>query len=170
MALLARVPLVAANISTAEMMEVYGQLPSATLSAALTEPALKQLQQEIHDSHCQMLPESQLPAMTAVQQARDARMAQSLVVTESPGTGLRMLVAGNFHIRRDLGVPRYLRALDAGISEAEIVTLALLEVDPESTDPHDYLQQFSTVLPYDFIWFTPAISDEDYCASLQGRQ
>jgi hypothetical protein len=55
---------------------------------------------------------------------------------------------------------------DAPINN-NIVALSFMEVDPEITDPSEYLQQFGAVPAYDFIWFTPAISNEDYCASLR---
>jgi hypothetical protein len=42
-----------------------------------------------------------------------------------------------------------------------------MEVDGASNNPADYLQQFGSVKAYDYIWFTPAVSDEDYCASLR---
>ena len=96
-------------------------------------------------------------------------MALSLVSDLNPADQdkLRMLVAGNYHIRRDLSVPNYLLALDPALSPDQIVTLAILEVDPKSDDPLDYQQAYSDVMPYDYIWFTPALTDEDYCASLR---
>jgi hypothetical protein len=42
-----------------------------------------------------------------------------------------------------------------------------MEVAPGEEDPSAYLQQFKSQPAFDYIWFTPAISDEDYCASLQ---
>ena len=110
-----------------------------------------------------MLPESQVPAMVRVQQARDASMAKSI---DASAQGTHALIAGNFHARRDLGVANYLPD-DAG----PIVSVGILEVDPDMQNPQDYLQAFSDVLPYDYLWFTPAVSAEDYCASLrEGRE
>ena len=64
---------------------------------AVREPLLEQ----IRESHCGMLPDSQMPAMLAVQQQRDRRMAERLLAAPAPA----MLFAGAFHVRRDLGVP-----------------------------------------------------------------
>lgn len=178
-----KVHLQAANITSEQMMEVYqGELhPDA--SSALNAAAVKKLNEDIDESHCGLLPASQFPSMVRVQQARDYQMAQSMLIniggvnekglapratnssSDDPAR-IRMLIAGNYHIRRDLGVPNYLLSSGA-TTEHEIVSVALLEVENEVVDGNEYLQRFSNVDAYDYIWFTPAISDEDYCASLR---
>ena len=45
-----------------------------------------------------------------------------------------------------------------------------MEVDLSEDDAVAYLQQFGEIMAYDYIWFTPAISDEDYCASLRQEE
>lgn len=157
----------AANISNEEMMEVYGAPTAAEIAAVLDEQTMLALEKDIDESHCGMLPESQFPAMVRVQQARDYAMAGSLVPNNEQQ--LQVLIAGNYHIRRDLGVPNYLLNLQPSLQESQIVSLAFMEVDGASDEPSDYLQQFGSVKAYDYIWFTPAVSDEDYCASL-GQQ
>lgn len=164
------VPVRAANISTVEMRQVYGQPLDSTVAAMLDAAAAQRLNEEIDSSHCQLLPASQFPAMVRVQQSRDYRMAQTLLATPDGVPGVRMLIAGNFHVRRDLAVPRYLQALSPGLTGPRLVALALLEVDAESTNPQEYQQAFSATPPYDFIWFTPALTDEDYCSALQEQQ
>jgi len=159
----AGLPIRAANISTDEMMAVYGAPLAAEVAGALSQPQIERLYTEIDESHCGMLPESQFPAMVRVQQARDASMARSLV---GANAGVQVLIAGNFHARRDLGVTNYLPPGLAGV-----LSVGILEVNPEEQTPLAYLQAFSDVLPYDYLWFTPAVSAEDYCASLrEGRQ
>lgn len=158
-ALAAGVSVAAANISSDEMTAVYRGDPDDSLGGILSELQLAQLNQDIDQSHCGMLPSSQFPAMLRVQQTRDQRMANSMMGFASSGT--RALIAGNFHVRRDLGVPNYIPA-----SAGRVVSLAFMEVDPTSANPQDYLQQFSATAPYDYVWFTPAVSVEDYCASL----
>ncbi|MEX2131185.1 MAG: ChaN family lipoprotein [Pseudohongiellaceae bacterium] len=167
---LAGIPVRSANISETAMREVYAQTADPLPNDILDEAAMQQLNEEIDSSHCQLLPASQFPAMVRVQQARDYSMAHSLAddAPVAPGK-LRVLIAGNFHVRSDLGVPRYLAYLNPELEESQTVSLAILEVDGESVDPNDYLQAFSAKVPYDFIWFTPALTDEDYCATLQDR-
>ena len=155
----------AANITNEEMMQVYGAPTAAEIEGVLDEQTMVALEKDIDDSHCGMLPESQFPAMVRVQQARDFAMADSL--DSNTQEQLRVLIAGNYHIRRDLGVPNYLLNRQSSLEESQIVSLAFMEVDEASNDPVDYLQQFGSVKAYDYIWFTPAISDEDYCALLR---
>ncbi len=158
-----------ANISSQQVGEMYGQPLDEAVSSVLDATAIEQLNEEIDASHCNMLPASQFPAMVGIQQARDHQMALSLTFEQAdllPGM-IRLLVAGNYHVRQDLSVPNYIMALNPSTSREQIVALAFLEVDPESDDPLDYMQAYSSISPYDFIWFTPSSSNEDYCASLQ---
>jgi len=157
----------AANISDEEMREVYGAPTPAEIEGVLDEQTMVALEKDIDESHCGMLPESQFPAMVRVQQVRDFAMAGSLALNTEQK--LQVLIAGNYHIRRDLGVPNYLFNRQPDLEESQIVTLAFMEVDATSNEPADYLQQFGSVKAYDYIWFTPAVSDEDYCASLRQK-
>ena len=163
------ISMTAANINSARMMQVYSEALPATIQGVLDASTMEQLNFDIDESHCGLLPESQFPAMVRVQQYRDFIMAGSMNSTDQDK--LSVLVAGNYHIRQDLGVPNYLRAQNMQPDDApinnNIVALSFMEVDPEITDPSEYLQQFGAVPAYDFIWFTPAISNEDYCASLR---
>lgn len=160
-ALNAGVPLRTANISRDEMMGVYGGELDAATQARLNETQRQRLEQDIDESHCGMLPQSQFAAMVRVQQARDAVMAQSLQ-SDSGAAGVHVLIAGNFHARRDLGAPNYL-SVDSG----PLLSLAFLEVQADLLQVQDYLESFSSTLPYDYVWFTPAVAAQDYCAGLR---
>jgi len=167
----AEVPVAAANINAATMTQVYSEPLSERIAAVLQQDVVEQLHSDIDDSHCGLLPESQFPAMVRVQQARDQQMASSMITPEPDK--LSLLVAGNYHIRRDLGVPNYLRASRAGIGADDILSIALMEVSPTENDEEGdadvaaYLQQFNPVRAYDYIWFTPVVSEQDYCDSLR---
>lgn len=165
-AIQAGVEINAANISNDEMMQVYGADTPAEIAAVLDEETVAALERDIDESHCGLLPESQFPAMVRVQQARDFAMAESLGAASSKQ---RILIAGNYHIRRDLGAPNYILHAQSNLDPQQIVSLAFLEVDESSAEPADYLQQFGSVKAYDYIWFTPAISNEDYCASMRAQ-
>ncbi|MEE3144042.1 MAG: hypothetical protein VX292_06305, partial [Pseudomonadota bacterium] len=65
------------------------------------------------------------------------------------------------------GVPNYLLAREKTLKNEDILTLSFMEVEPGEADPVVYLQQFKSQLAFDYVWFTPAISDADYCASLR---
>lgn len=161
-ALEADIPVLAGNLDRPAISAIYaGQIPD---NQPLAPEQQQQLLLEIDRSHCGLLPESQFPAMMRVQQARDQQMADALSNPDITPAGIRILLAGNFHVRHDLGVSNYLPQ-DAG----QIVTVAFLEVNPESDDPQDYLEQFSDRSVYDFVWFTPAVLTADYCEQMRNQ-
>ena len=142
-------PLLSANLDRDEILRIYRQVPS--LDGAPAEPAVQEaLLEQIRLSHCQMLPETQLPAMLAVQQQRDRRMAQQLAAAPKPA----MLLAGAFHVRRDLGVPLHL----AQAGGAEALVLMLADVGDEVS-----------ARQADFVWFTPSQPQEDHCAKWRDK-
>lgn len=154
------------------MMQVYGGELDATIAGLLPANIVSQLEKDIDESHCGLLPASQFPAMVRVQQSRDNQMALALHEggEQSGEAGVNVLIAGNYHVRADLGVPNYLRSLQSDTAESAVITISFSEVIQDVTDPADYLQRFSDVAAYDYIWFTPAVSDEDYCTSLRQSQ
>ena len=142
-------PLLAANLERAEIMQIYMQKPVLE-GAASTAPAVqKSLLDDIRESHCGLLPDSQLPAMLAVQQQRDRRMAERVLAAPQPS----VLLAGAFHVRKDLGVPLHLADLGAGEGTAVLV---LAEVGkPVEAGSADY------------VWYTAALAPQDHCAKLR---
>ena len=110
-------PLVAANLSRAEAIaRMRGQLAAADdpRPRDWTEAAERSMATEIRDGHCGLLPERAIAPMTDAQIARDRTMARALVDAHRR-TGLPVvLLAGNGHVRADIGVPVHLAALDPG--------------------------------------------------------
>ncbi|MBB2493437.1 ChaN family lipoprotein [Aquipseudomonas ullengensis] len=145
-------PLLSANLDRSEIMSIYQQrptLPSGVSTAAAVQDALFA---DIRESHCGLLPESQLPAMLAVQQQRDRRMAERLLAAPQPA----VLLAGAFHVRKDLGVPLHLADLGAGQGTAVLV---LAEVGkPVEAGSADY------------VWYTAALPEQDHCAKIKPRK
>ncbi len=122
-------------------------------------PALRDaLAEEIDAAHCGVLPAQVLPLMVDVQLARDAHLARSLVDAAGDGTGV--LVAGNGHVRHT-AVPRFLaRQPVAG----RVFALGLLEARPDERDPVAALAARGLAdVPYDAVWWTTAVDDEDPC-------
>ncbi len=130
LALQHRLPLLAANLSRQDagriMREGLGAgLDAATLTRfgldqALPEALLAQQRRIIALAHCDAMPDSLLPGMAQAQLARDVWMAR--VLLDSPALQT-LLLAGNGHVRRDIGVPYWLgadaaRAWVAGFAEA----------------------------------------------------
>ncbi|MBH3412307.1 ChaN family lipoprotein [Pseudomonas putida] len=144
-----RVPLLAANLSPTEMRQAYRH-PAVMSGTRSNAPAVRAaLLDQVKQGHCGLLPESQLPAMLAVQQQRDLRIAERLLAAPQPA----LLLAGSFHARKDLGVPLHLADLGA-TGESKVVLLAEVgeQVRSEMAD---------------FVWYTAAMPEQDYCAQLR---
>ena len=163
----ANVPVSAGNLDPETVMQVYSSPTSAEIEGVLDAEVMSRLLADIDESHCGLLPESQFPPMVRVQQTRDHTMARSLLLDEGQNDGLAVLITGNYHARKDLGVPNYLIAQHPELEWSDILSLAFLEAVPGEMDPRAYLDQFSDRSAYDFIWFTPAVSNADYCDSMR---
>lgn len=145
-------PLLAANLDPQEIRRLYAERPPLAGRASTAPDVRKALLAQIGDSHCGMLPRSQWPAMLAVQQQRDRRMAERLLAAPAPA----LLVAGAYHVRRDLGVPRHLQ--DLGRTSGVLVLLLA-----ETGTPVESAQA-------DFVWFTPGVAKHDYCAEMRAKK
>lgn len=128
-------PLVAANLSRADAGKIVrggldglfsaDERQRLGLSGALP-PDLVAAQTAVLDrGHCGNFPRAMLPGMLAAQAARDAVMAQALRPYAARGA---VLIAGNGHVRRDIGVPRWL-----GSDAAQAVSIGYVENAPEGS-------------------------------------
>lgn len=142
-------PLLAANLDTLEVRTVYAKPPTLSGSRSNAPMVKETLLAQISDSHCGLLPTSQMPAMLAVQQQRDRRMAERLLAAPTPS----LLFAGAYHARKDVGVPIHMP--DLGEPEAPTV-LMLAEQGAEVTPAMA-----------DYVWYTPATPPQDYCAQMR---
>ena len=141
-------PLLAANLDRDEIMAIYRSKPVLNGEASTAASVQQALLDDIRESHCGLLPEAQLPAMLAVQQQRDRRMAERLLAAPAPA----LLLAGGFHVRKDLGIPLHMKDL-AGI---EPVVLILVEAG-----------QTISAEQADYAWYTAALPEQDYCAQMR---
>lgn len=137
--------------------------PQATralgLDRPLSESMTARLAADIRASHCGYASEESVKAMLAVQRARDAQMAQSLIAAGAPDGAV--LVAGAGHVRNDYGIPVYLSAEAPG---RRVISIAFLEVDDRKPEPHNYALPYADGrLPFDYVWFTPRVDDENPC-------
>jgi len=132
LALAYEVPLVAANLSRADVSRIVrGGYASVFDAAAIASLGLDRKippdwqaaqEREIDAGHCHALPQEHWPAMARGQLARDAVMAA--VLREHAARGV-VLLAGDGHVRRDLGVPRWLNAAE----QARTFVVGYLESD-----------------------------------------
>jgi uncharacterized iron-regulated protein len=120
---------------------------------------------DIRNSHCGYASEQSVKAMLGVQRARDAQMAQSLIAAGDPDGAI--LVAGAGHVRNDYGIPVYLTAKAPG---KQVISIAFLEVDNQKPEPHNYaLPDPNDRLPFDYVWFTARVDDENPCEKFKSQ-
>lgn len=150
----------AANLSRADARRIVmtGKAEGATLPE-WPAAADGRMRREIEDSHCGVLPATIVPAMALAQRTRDATLAAVL----SGAAGAAILLAGNGHVRRDLGVPRYLAR------GATVVSVGFLETRDGDTDPRAYARGAGGVPAYDYIWFTLPQPRPDPCKDFGKR-
>ncbi|HET7158968.1 MAG TPA: ChaN family lipoprotein, partial [Burkholderiales bacterium] len=150
-------PLRAANLSRKAAAQIAREGLSAITPTRIAElrlegawsPEREQAMREIiRHGHCGALPESAVPSMVAAQRVRDATLAESLLTSSKDGA---VLIAGNGHVRRDLGVPLYLAASAARTA----CSVGVVEVEAGHLDPLSYVVAMTSHAPlYDFVCFT----------------
>jgi uncharacterized iron-regulated protein len=155
------VPLIAADLSNADTTRIVRDGFDAVFDAdamrrlGLDRPIDADWQasqeREIDRGHCRALPPTVWPRMARAQFARDAVLAQALEAHAAQGA---VLIAGNGHVRRDLGVPRWLR-----IDPARVLSVGYLEDDDDAT-PVD---------AFDVVLRTAAAPREDPCEAFRKR-
>jgi uncharacterized iron-regulated protein len=129
------------------------------------QPVFASMVADIRDAHCGYAPEKSLKAMVDVQRARDAQMAQSLTAAGDPDGAI--LVAGAGHVRNDYGIPVYLRQKTP---DKRVISISFVEVDEQKTNPQSYALPYpDDRLPFDYVWFTPRVDDEDPCEKFKSQ-
>ena len=152
-------PLLAANLSRSDAEKIvahgYDAVFDANEIAELKlEPVPGELlsfqEREIAAGHCHALPDELLPGMARAQLARDAFMAQVLRSHAAHGI---VLLAGDGHVRRDVGVARWLGAALL----PRVLTVGFLERGTD--DP--------AANAFDAVVVTEAASRPDPCVPLR---
>jgi len=153
-------PIVAANLSRADAMRVakdgFGAVFSPTEQRelgldALPPGLLRAQQQAVDDGHCHRLAGDMLPALARAQIARDATMARAIEPQLQRGV---VLLTGNGHARRDIGVPYFLPAPQ----RERIISIALIE--------RGQVDDAGVPYAYDAVFRTPVQARADPCLSL----
>jgi len=148
-------PIIAANVSRDEAAKVmrggFGAIfDKATLDGyGLNKPVPADLvagqTREVDAGHCDKLPKEVLPGMVNAQIARDVFMAKVMFDHRTRGV---LLIAGNGHVRRDLGVPRWL-----GKYSKEALSVGFVDSTPAPK-------------AFDRVVTVPAVERPDPCAAL----
>jgi uncharacterized iron-regulated protein len=138
------------HVHSAMLGELSEQERAPELDRELPAPERSALADEIRESHCGYAPADVLEPMLRAQTYKDAFMAH-VIAQAAPSA----LVAGRGHVRRDRGVPFHLQKE----GKTDFLSVALLDVD----DARKKAEQYD-VAAFDFVIFTPRVSDEDPCA------
>jgi uncharacterized iron-regulated protein len=179
-ALAAHLPIRAGNLSRREIMSLTpanddARAPAhalhgfARLEAARWSDAQERtLTEEIVEAHCNVLPARVVPRVVRAERMRDAAMAQALV-DDATADGA-ILIAGDGHVRANLGVPVYLRAPGLPGSAATSQSVGFVERDTAGNDALDdvAIERLVAEHPgFDFLVVTPRIERSDPCAEFR---
>lgn len=161
LALRHRLPVLAGNLSRAQAGQVvrsgFGAVfDEATrtrfaLDSPLPEALLAGQREAIARGHCGLLPPAAVDPMVRAQVARDVWMALQLLGHRERGA---VLIAGNGHVRRDIGVAHWLR--QQGMTS--IVVEGYLESADTGSDSR-----------FDQVVLVPPVSRPDPCEALRRR-
>ncbi|WP_084545360.1 ChaN family lipoprotein [Derxia gummosa] len=166
-------PIIAVNLSRADASKIVGGglesvfSPAERQSLGLDRPPPESLlaaqAEAIVASHCNQIDTATARRMALAQIARDAVMAAFL---RAHAQQAEVLIAGNGHVRRDLGVPQWLGATaaisvgleeDTGLQPGMALALA---ADRTGGKP---------ATRYDLVIATPAAQRADPCEAFKAR-
>lgn len=112
----------------------------------------------MRSARCGLADENAVAAYRQIE--RDQAFANAVAASESANGSL--LIAGLEHVRRDRGVPRYLKGPDSAV-------VALIEIGDSDT-PESYLPKSLNGQPaYDYVWFTSRRTTETACERLRRK-
>ena len=147
LALKYELPIVAVNVGRDEALRVIRDGLSAAGFDDRVPPQVLQAQTTVvQNSHCGMIDAKMAARMALAQVARDQFMARAI---EAQGGGEVLLLAGNGHVRKDIGVAQWL----SPATRARTQAIGVLEDGSENAQA------------YDSAVFTPAQPRSDPCAA-----
>jgi uncharacterized iron-regulated protein len=130
------------------------------IQVPLSEAGAQALVQTLAEGHCGELPQEMVPMMRIAQEARDAAMTEALL-RAAQGGHPAWLIAGNGHVGRDYGVPRFLAQLAPG---KQVVVVGFLEREPDGSLPSAAERSV-----YDVVWITERAEREDPCVAMRKK-
>ena len=143
----ANVPVLGGNLPRSQMRDA---MKNEQLDHQLSAKAMQLQIDAIKQGHCDLLPESQLLPMARIQLAKDESMAKTIQSVIEPGKTV-LLIAGNGHVRKPLGIPRWL--------PADISTK--VSIGQAGKADHALISEADVFL------LTPALPPKDHCAELR---
>ena len=152
----AGVPVLGGNLPRTRMRTA---MQDSALDTRLPPAAWAEQQRRIRAGHCNLLPDRQIVPMTRIQVARDAAMADTVVRALQPGRTV-LLVAGNGHVQRGLGIPQYL----PGNIKAKVVSARTQQAQKAIEKEASGVQPDAGA---DQVWPTAPLPPRDPCAALR---
>ena len=152
-----RLPIIAANVSRSEARNVMRDgLAAQGFDAAVPDDVMAAHTATIEAGHCGQVDTATARRMALAQVARDQHMARALAAHAERGA---VLLAGNGHVRTDVGVPRWM----GGALRARTQSIGLLE-QGEADDRADHSAPANA---FDVVVRTRAQPRPDPCAALR---
>ena len=150
LALRHQLPIVAANVSRADARRVIAEgLAAHGFDARVPADIASAQAALIEGSHCGQIDAATARRMSSAQVARDQAMAR--LVQQHAARGV-VLIAGNGHVRRDIGVPRW---LDDAL-RARVQVIGQLELGDEAP-----------AKAFDTVFTTAPQRRDDPCAAMR---
>jgi uncharacterized iron-regulated protein len=159
-------PIIAANLSSADAMKIVRNGFGAALSdetlrdfnlgKPLDSELFRKQKIAIDNGHCNILPSSAFKGMVNAQVARDVWMAKT--IRENSTNGL-ILLAGNGHVQKDIGVYRWLS--DTERSRTEVIGFTEGDGETEKEAEGRLYDRTIRVKPFE---------REDPCIAFTGRK
>jgi len=145
-----RLPIVAANVSRADARRVISEgLLALGFDPHVPPDVAVGQESEILDGHCGQLDAADARRLVAAQVARDQFMARMI---ERAGPRAVVLLAGNGHVRSDIGVPRWLKPA----TRERSISIGLVESSASVESMH-----------FDRVLSTPEQPRVDPCAAMR---
>lgn len=132
------------------------ELSALIARVPLDSAARAGIDQELFDGHCGKLPQEMVPGMRAAQEVRDAAMTDAMLSAGAAAPA--WLIAGDGHVRMDMGVPRLLRTLAPA---SGMLVVGFVERGTADATPGP-----AAARRYQLLVITPVAAREDPCAGL----
>lgn len=163
----AGIPLRAANFARTAIRSIvrdgFSTLPAGTVQRLALDPVWddareKYMARVIDASHCGKITPQLRDGLIRAQRLRDATLADAALGKLDAGV---VFILGRGHVRRDVGVPRYLEARRPG---TRVLSIGFVEVTDKNTSAAQYEDEsVGGIAPYDIVWFTPRAERADPC-------
>ena len=160
--------IVGGNVPKEDLMSIYQEGFSSieakdrfSTLGAIEAPVQELIKEEIYQQHCKMIPIKKTTPMVNIQIAKDASLSFAM---SQDSKNKSVLIAGNYHVNKDVGVPKHLTQSQP---EKTALVIQILEVSNE----YDTLKslQNGDFHGADYLWFTPRWTDKDYCEDMKAQ-